>query len=186
MKLVVLEGCDNTGKSTVATKLKAELELQGLRTHITHWGKPEAKNQKENYLWWIAQTAGDLSSDSDVVIWDRSFIGNHIYGTLYGDQPTLTFNEMMELLNYLYNNHVWEIQIHLLQADYETLKLRFVSEKEAYVPTEDITYLQHKYKILLEYVQAIKDFMPWPKAEVIIHKENEPINSIILNISSTL
>ncbi len=180
MKLLILEGCDKVGKSTTAEEVKRGLVARGMNAKVTHWGKPAPMDSRsQNYMRWMNEINLDLTSEYDVIIWDRSFVGNHIYGQLYQDQPALNFNEMMELMNYIYNNLTFHIDLCLLQSDYATLEKRFVDEKEEYVPTEDITYLQFKYKNLFEYIKAVSDCMPWPEMTTLLFQPNEATEDIV-------
>lgn len=89
MKVIIIEGLDNTGKSTVINEIKEY--LNGQRIKVIHCEKPVGSTYAE-----MAQNQNDLFIDIarsiisykknnifDVVILDRAWYGEFVYGQLY-------------------------------------------------------------------------------------------------------
>lgn len=183
MKLLILEGCDKTGKTTMVASILNTILAAGKKAEGVHWPRPTATSKKENWSNWVMEVTQNLKqTDADVMIWDRSFIGNHIYGILREETQSLDFNGVMELLNYA-EGIVDEIDIVLLQANYETLCKRFDEDKEDATAIEDITFLQWKYKILMEYLDSIAAFMPWPNVRIHILAEDADLTEAAEGLS---
>lgn len=90
--IIILEGCDKSGKSTQANEIKKFLELEtGLPTHIIHsrYVKGKTKEEAQNLS---RRTFIDMfelmldSIDKRNYILDRSYLDEAVYGPLYRDQ----------------------------------------------------------------------------------------------------
>lgn len=90
--IVILEGCDKSGKSTQANEIKKYLELETkLPTHIIHsrYVKGSTKEEAQNLS---RRTFIDMfemmldSIDKRNYILDRSYLDEAVYGPLYRDQ----------------------------------------------------------------------------------------------------
>jgi len=91
MKLIIIEGTDQCGKDTLINSLSQDYA----HTIKRHWGYPIGKTNEEktayqiNFFNWefqlynILQTASNDINDNSVIIWNRSHIGEFVYGTLY-------------------------------------------------------------------------------------------------------
>ena len=89
MKIIVIEGLDNTGKSTVINQLLNEFN-EAIYIHCT---KPEnddmiygAIEQKEKFNKLFEKYVIDQcnnNTEPDAVIFDRSWVGEYVYGALY-------------------------------------------------------------------------------------------------------
>jgi thymidylate kinase len=99
-KLVIIEGCDRVGKDT----LVAGLQNTYKKTEMIHWGYPlgdtneeKTEFQKEdfklNMMKWRVEKCWDTS---DLVIWNRSHLGEYVYGTLYRDSYPDTWVPQLE------------------------------------------------------------------------------------------
>lgn len=93
MKLYIVEGPDNSGKSTLAESIKDFYVRNGGvaddRILIDHFGVPEGRNDKEkaenadkSYESYI-KNLKNMSVLYDVVILDRAWYGEYVYGPLY-------------------------------------------------------------------------------------------------------
>lgn len=93
MKLYIVEGPDNSGKSTLAESIKDfYVRNDGVadgRILIDHFGVPEGRNDKEkadnadkSYKSYI-KNLKNMSVLYDVVILDRAWYGEYVYGPLY-------------------------------------------------------------------------------------------------------
>lgn len=85
---IVLEGPDNIGKSYLANTLKRELALiqNGKEPKIVHCGPPVGTGKsafiyQQKYLKSVVERVKD--DTRDVEIWDRSVIGEDVYGPMY-------------------------------------------------------------------------------------------------------
>lgn len=94
MKLYIIEGPDNTGKTTLSQGIFKYYTEQGVpadRILVTHFGVPEgntpekqAKNADNSYLD-FAYTISDKKFQRkwDVIILDRAWYGEYVYGPIY-------------------------------------------------------------------------------------------------------
>lgn len=96
MKLLIIEGGDRVGKNTLIESVAREY------THVIHrhWGFPKGETdaektafQKDFFNWEfklhnILQTASNDVDKNSIIIWNRSHIGELVYGTIYrNSQP---------------------------------------------------------------------------------------------------
>lgn len=93
MKLYIIEGPDNTGKSTLAEAIKDfYIKNEGInaeRILIEHFGIPEGRNDKEkaknadkSYKSYV-KNLKKMTSIYDVIILDRAWYGEYVYGPIY-------------------------------------------------------------------------------------------------------
>lgn len=120
MKLLIIEGTDRTGKDTLIQSLMAKYH----NSEMVHWGYPvgDTNDEKTEYQkmsfgylmrWYkFKKTMGNL----DLLIWNRSHIGEYVYGTIYRDSYPETWIPSMEE-TYLSNDE--DITLVLLEADPE-------------------------------------------------------------------
>jgi uracil-DNA glycosylase family 4 len=118
-RVIIIEGPDNLGKTTFAKQLAKQIGAV-----VRHAGAPVKKGaaalveQRKK----LANELAALEEDnaSTIEIWDRSIIGEAVYGPLYRtDQYDHTeyFRELVDL-----NYHEARIFVIVLYADEETLK----------------------------------------------------------------
>lgn len=120
MKLLIIEGTDRTGKDTLIKDLMAKYP----NSEMVHWGYPigDTNDEKTEYqkmsfgylMRWFKfkKTMGNL----DLLIWNRSHIGEYVYGTIYRDSyPQLWIPELEE--EFLKDDE--NVYLVLLQADAE-------------------------------------------------------------------
>jgi thymidylate kinase len=99
-KLIIIEGCDRVGKDTLVAGLQSRYE----KTEMIHWGYPlgdtneeKTEFQKEdfklNMMKWRVEKCWDTS---DLVIWNRSHLGEYVYGTMYRDSYPDTWVPQLE------------------------------------------------------------------------------------------
>lgn len=93
MKLIIIEGTDRTGKDTLSQHLMTQANSFCYR----HWGFPQGETNDERiqYQQYSFKKEFDLynslkkdkyfSNPNDMVIWNRSHLGEVVYGTLYRD-----------------------------------------------------------------------------------------------------
>lgn len=88
-KLVIIEGCDRVGKDTLVASLQAA--WPGSKS--LHWGYPVGENNEAQTAYQQAsftQNMQDWHTDKaantgGLCIWNRSHIGEYVYGTMYRD-----------------------------------------------------------------------------------------------------
>jgi uracil-DNA glycosylase family 4 len=85
-RVIILEGPDNIGKSYLATALTNELIDAGYKhTKLRHFGPPAKKGQEilQEQLDVLSHEANEMHRHERIEIWDRSVIGEAVYGPLY-------------------------------------------------------------------------------------------------------
>jgi thymidylate kinase len=109
MKLLIVEGMDNVGKDTMINEIRGEFD----RVKIVHFDKPKskdnieaAKEQKETFHKALKQVVEDYKNDSyDLVIFNRSYQGELVYGTLYrGREASEVKTQNLIMDTFLENN----------------------------------------------------------------------------------
>lgn len=131
MKTIIIEGGDNTGKDTICNQIKLKADNLLYR----HWQKPRGTNNQERkeYQRWSFKKEFDLRKtfiqdsylnqsslqvvNNDLILWNRSHIGEYVYGQLYrDDDPQWIYN-----LENIYNFSEENIFLVMLYADPEFL-----------------------------------------------------------------
>jgi len=124
MKTIIIEGCDRVGKDTVCNGIKLTADCLLYR----HWLKPKGQTNDErvNYQkttfkkefdlrksflddWYL----NDNDKNSDLILWNRSHIGEYVYGKLYRDYDPNWIYNLENLYNFSDNN----IYLVMLYAD---------------------------------------------------------------------
>jgi len=119
MKLVIIEGTDRTGKDTLIESLIEQYP----HSEVVHWGYPIGDTNDEKTEWQKASfldymSRWKIAQDSlidGLVIWNRSHIGEYVYGTMYRHSFPDTWIPELEK-EFLKGNNVILI---LLQGDPE-------------------------------------------------------------------
>lgn len=95
MRVIIVEGLDNTGKTTTINSLKDH--FVGQRVEIIHCQKPEGSTPKEQadfqnrfFLSIVEDIIKKKNDDAvDAVILDRAWYGEYVYGQLYRQHDPL-------------------------------------------------------------------------------------------------
>ena len=100
MKLIIIEGTDNTGKDTLISKI---LETYPTAT-IIHCGKPLTKKyssieQDELFKLYANNIVNKKYDNTHVIIMNRSHIGEYVYGVLYRGRSKEEVEEMIFNVN---------------------------------------------------------------------------------------
>ena len=129
MKLVIVEGTDRVGKDTLVNRLIEESKSSFKR----HWSFPIGSNDKEKTEYQKKSFTTEFSlycdissdySDLDILmIWNRSHLGEFVYGTLYRNSDPESWVWDLEK-SYLFDEDP-DIYLILLDTDPE-----FVVSKE--------------------------------------------------------
>lgn len=82
--LIVLEGCDGAGKTTLAQQLVKEAELRGWEGEVWHRGVP-MRHPLEEYEWDLEQDYARTPAERSrrLLVADRWHLGQLVYGPLY-------------------------------------------------------------------------------------------------------
>lgn len=125
MKLIIIEGTDNTGKDTLISKI---LEKYPTAT-VMHCGKPitkkySSKEQDELFRIYAQNIVEGKYDNTHVIIMNRSHIGEYVYGVLYRKRNNEEVEQMINDVNdILYYREDLEIKyIQLLSSSKELLK----------------------------------------------------------------
>lgn len=77
-RVIVIDGPEKAGKTTFIQALTENLRLQDCRVNVRHWSNPDLKTFHS--FAYTGPLADDfLSTEYDVVIWDRSFVSEFVY-----------------------------------------------------------------------------------------------------------
>ena len=100
MKLIIIEGTDNTGKDTIISKLLERFPT----TTLIHCSKPFSKKfsdkeQDQLFKAYIENIVNGSYDSTHCIIMNRSHIGEFVYGTLYRNRPVDDVCKMIFKLN---------------------------------------------------------------------------------------
>lgn len=118
-KLIIIEGPDRTGKDTLINKLKMHYNTDNV-IHFT--GAKRPLNKCDNNIQQMHKFTDSYleikHTDNDITLWNRSFIGQFVYGQIYHGNNQLDWiyeiDEGLTLLNI-------EIYLIMLYGDSEFL-----------------------------------------------------------------
>lgn len=133
MKLIIIEGTDRTGKSTLINELCEYYNYDNVT--IRHFGKPIKTSSKDNTIKYqlskfynevnLLKFLNDEKNPyfENIVIWNRSHIGEYVYGQKFRSYTHEESNNIINNINtYLYNNiNVEDIKLIYLYGDSEFL-----------------------------------------------------------------
>lgn len=100
MKVIIVEGTDNTGKDTLINEIKNCYQ----NTLIVHCGKPcgisseeNAEIQNEFFNKYLTNLKNHIYDDvCDVIIFNRAWYGEYVYGSLYRQRDKYEIQEFLE------------------------------------------------------------------------------------------
>lgn len=100
MKLIIIEGTDNTGKDTLISKLLEKFPT----VTLIHCGKPyskkySSKEQDELFNVYINNILNGSYDNTHAIIMNRSHIGEYVYGVLYRNRIVDEVGNMIIKLN---------------------------------------------------------------------------------------
>ena len=123
MKLIIIEGTDNTGKDTLISKI---LEKYPTAT-IIHCGKPLTKKysseeQDELFKVYARNIVERKYDNTHIIIMNRSHIGEYVYGVLYRNRDIEDVEKMLiDVNNILYSRKDLTIRYIQLLSNSENL-----------------------------------------------------------------
>jgi thymidylate kinase len=102
MKLIIFEGLDRCGKDTYIRTLTESLRNYSLR----HWSFPQGEDNEAKTKWQRASFHEELSHyvylrsrfPSHTLFWNRSHLGELVYGSIYRDSQPDTWVLQLESL----------------------------------------------------------------------------------------
>lgn len=177
MKLIIVEGTDNTGKDTIISKI---LEYYPTST-IIHCGKPfsnkySIKEQDELFDLYANNIINGLYKNTHIIIMNRSHIGEFVYGRLYRNREPISTIQMIENIdNKLLNCHNLEVKyIQLLSSSMELLHR---NEDNKSLSKGDV----EKIKLERQYFEEIFDLSKLNKKLIYVNNGDEfrNINDIV-------
>ena len=165
-KLIIIEGQDRSGKDTLIQNL--QLKYPSSRT--AHWGYPSGKTNDEKTEWQKSSFKSEfekwkLSKELNVldyVIWNRSHIGEYVYGTLYrNSQP----NSWVPALEDEYLKNDPNVYLILLNANPEFTLSQ--DDGNSYSINIDDKLLESQI-----FISAIDKSVVQKKKSIFVHDEN--------------
>jgi len=137
--VIILEGVDKTGKTTLAEKLlKAKTG-----TILIKQNRKDLKKIKDAFMN-MAILLRDLPGDAPIIL-DRFYPSQMVYSILRGEESmTDVFYHVLE--NDLVNHPTLKFEIIYCTADDDTIRRRFKKEKEEYVKEDQIKLLKSRYE----------------------------------------
>jgi polyphosphate kinase 2 (PPK2 family) len=104
MKLIIFEAQDRCGKDSHIQEL-----IKGLKNYtVRHWSFPEGNTPEEMTTWQkrsfneefshYSSLRHQFSNDNHVLVWNRSHIGEMVYGTIYRNSNPQSWVPQLETL----------------------------------------------------------------------------------------
>lgn len=105
MKIIIIEGTDNTGKDTVISKIIGSIAGRNSSLKIIHCSKPQSKDVKKAAMEqnkFFNDCVNNLIKDyknneEDILLFNRSWYGEYVYGNIYRNRLNI------ELLDFIKN-----------------------------------------------------------------------------------
>ena len=137
-KVIIIEGADNVGKTTLSKFLAEAFSL--FKPTIVHCGPPPGDGQsalkfQQQYL---RRTMVEVKAEEGLEIWDRSIVGECVYGPLYRKYDHQAYEDALTIALQEAGRFIFNIVIYTNGEVYDRLKVkRKGDEKEVYqLPTE--------------------------------------------------
>ena len=137
--IIIIQGCDKTGKSTLAKQIANKFNMQYL-----HVGKPRTDNP-------LCQYQFIINNSKNVVI-DRLHIGQNVYG------PTYRNTMQMDFKNFQLKLKKKNVMCILCTDIVQNIMQRFIRQNQDFAKVEDI------YSIISKFDQQTKNsLLVWYK-----------------------
>ena len=169
MKLIIIEGTDNTGKDTIISKL---LEKYPTST-IIHCSKPfskkfSSKEQDNLFDTYISNIVNKKYDSTHVIIMNRSHIGEYVYGILYRNRTPDEVGNMIIKLNEKLNNRK-DLEIKYVQLICTSKKL-LAGNEDGKSLSQGVDY---KISLETEKFQEIFKYCNFPKKLITVNNGDE-------------
>jgi len=159
--IIILEGCDKSGKSTLKEKIKIYFEKKGINVDLIKCSAPKKNENLYNSYKRIIKNV----SKNNVTIIDRFIWGELVYGPVYRGKSQLT-NEMLTNLEKLILKY--DPIIIYCEAPIDFIKKKFKEDNEKFTKIKDIKKIINLYhsvkKIsilpIIEHKISIKEINP--------------------------
>ena len=163
MTIIVLEGADGTGKTSLAKKLEdyGYTYVRGSSFEIASKGVEEMYKHMNNIL-----------NMKNVVV-DRFYLSNYVYGKLY-NKNTMTKIMMNELRKKLNESGI----LVYLEADLKTVSERVKTRGDKDIQVEELNKIKNKYKKALN-----KEYLK-PNITLSFNTTNMNVNLIASAVNS--
>ena len=89
--IVVIDGAEKVGKTTTISKVKRWLEIRGISVGMRHWSQSKVDDREYSPALLIDAN----STEYDVVLWDRSWASEYVYGVLLRRDKRMRFNSSL-------------------------------------------------------------------------------------------
>jgi len=169
MKLIIIEGTDNTGKDTIISKLLERFPT----TTLIHCSKPFSKKfsdkeQDQLFKAYIDNIVNGVYDSTHCIIMNRSHIGEFVYGTLYRDRTVDDVGKMIIKLNDKLNERK-DLEIRYVQLVCTSKKLLQKNEDGKSL-SEGVDY---KISMETSKFQEIFKYCDFPKKLVYVNNGDE-------------
>lgn len=130
-RAIICEGSDNLGKTTLCKYLQRE--FAEMKPTVVHCGPPEGEGNEalKFQLKYLAQTMKAFNEGDGIEIWDRSVIGECVYGPMYRadwyEHETYERNVFRELYNV--SSRLFNIVLYTNGEVYKTMKIGSKSDE---------------------------------------------------------
>jgi len=136
--ILIIEGVDKNGKTTLANRLVQEYGAEYVK-----FGQP-TKPPFQEYSEFIASV-----DPSKTYVLDRFFIGELVYGPIYRGKSGITLGQLKDLERVLLDK-VAETVIVYCKTNIEQVRTNFEAEHEEFAKASDIAALRKKYHDILK------------------------------------
>lgn len=184
-KLIIVEGMDNTGKTTLINRLEKVLSTLSKKVHIIHLEKPPKNIPEEEIITYtknyydavISQlTNSELYNLYDYIIIDRCHLSEYVYAPIYRNRNKLDIVEDNIVYEYkllkAYKNNIY---MFLLYADNCEFLLNhedgkslsdgninnFNIEQKEFEKAFDMSLIKNKYPFCINELNEYKDILPY-------------------------
>ena len=124
MKIIIIEGPDNTGKNTLIHDLLEKNEI----TKVIHCSTPKPSDdplfEQTKYFASLANECIHESKNTDIIVFNRYYQGEYVYGQIYRNEDPA---KIMNVIGYLETKFRYELDdveiyyVQLLSSDPEML-----------------------------------------------------------------
>lgn len=167
MKVIIIEGTDNTGKNTLINSICENYN----NVMLIHCTKPEGNTptiQAMNQNALFNKYANNIVSYrynniADIVIFNRAWYGEYVYGTLYRDRLKENVIDMIEDIEKKLNNANF-VEIYYIQLICDSVKLL--------TDNDDGKSISNKAEHILKETELFKEIF-----------NKSQVNKIMLNVN---
>lgn len=133
--LIILEGPDGAGKTTLAERLSNE--IHGI-VDVRHCGQPE-RGPIDEYIYPLMQY---LPGYDDHIIYDRHYLGELVYGPLYREQSNIDIAMKWTIEEFL--NQRGALLVHVTH-EVDVLKQRCKDKNEDFLNESDVFFCHQQF-----------------------------------------